>query len=469
METDMRVKGIQYVFALFTLAALLFLNANVGQAASKEPIKVKVGTSISVAKTKAYYRSTDKSIAYVDADGLVTAKKRGKATIKIIKDGKITNQPIKVVKNGCKKDYVDVSSGEIKVIQNETILQPTETGIGYEVKLVLKNEGTATPKKVILTGKVGDKTLTFRVTNLAAGKKTTLTATGTTESESVDGEVLLQTLSVYSRKMITIYDYNTQKTSYDWGTKDKTAPVFEGFVEENSYNQNMPYMLVYSDDKDYDYFKYVKAVDDRGGKVKLNVNTKKVNFKKNGVYKIKYTAKDEAGNVAKTWAKLEVRKPTNLDKYADELLKTIIKKDSWSDLRKLTAIYNYTRGHISYTGYSDKSSWEKEAVRGIKNGKGDCFTFYSIARALLTRAGYPNIEITRYRGAGHHWWNMVYVYDGWYHYDCCPRTGGGRFCLLTDEQLTKYSKSHGDIFIWNYDIMPKTPKKKLTTVFKTGY
>ncbi|MBR4761420.1 MAG: transglutaminase, partial [Clostridia bacterium] len=49
-----------------------------------------------------------------------------------------------------------------------------------------------------------------------------------------------------------------------------------------------------------------------------------------------------------------------------------------STAEKLKAVFDYTRGHVRYVGNSDKSDWRKEAVRGFKTGKGDCFTFYSV-------------------------------------------------------------------------------------------
>lgn len=92
---------------------------------------------------------------------------------------------------------------------------------------------------------------------------------------------------------------------------------------------------------------------------------------------------------------------------ADTVLGRIIKKTG--RIGKSDCYYNYTRGHIAYTGNSNKSSWEKEASNGLRYGRGDCFTYYCVSRALLTRAGIPNIEVTRVQGYGHHWWNMAYV------------------------------------------------------------
>lgn len=244
------------------------------------------------------------------------------------------------------------------------------------------------------------------------------------------------------------------------GKPDTKAPVISGFVGKNSYCGKFPYMVVYSDDKNYDYFKYVKAKDDRDKKVSLTVDTGKVNFKKSGIYTITYTATDSSGNSSRKKARIQVRVPNNVDMLADQVLDRITKK-SWSKYKKAKAIYDYTRNTINYTGFSDKTDWEAEAERGFTFGDGDCFNYYAVARALLTRIGIPNIEVTRYKGEGHHWWSKVYIKGGWYHYDCFPRTAGAKFCMVTDKQLTDYDieTNKNRRYIWNYKKIPKSPKK----------
>ena len=268
------------------------------------------------------------------------------------------------------------------------------------------------------------------------------------------------------RDRVSTYRYASDKLSSDYATPDKKAPEIRGFVGKNSYNGSIPYQTIYSDqEKTYDYFKYVYAQDNRDAKITLKVDTSKVNFKKKGTYTITYTAEDKAGNVSKKTAKIAVRVNDSLDQMADTVLGRIIKKD-WSDRKKATAIYNYTRGHIAYTGNSNKSSWEKEASNGLRYGRGDCFTYYCVSRALLTRAGIPNIEVTRVQGYGHHWWNMAYVNGGFYHFDTCPRKAGGRFCLVTDAQLKNYSATVGKrSHIWAYSQKPKSPEKVLSSIF----
>ena len=49
------------------------------------------------------------------------------------------------------------------------------------------------------------------------------------------------------------------------------------------------------------------------------------------------------------------------------------------------AIFDYCYSNIIYTGTSDKTDWKSEAYRGLTEGVGDCFTFYSASYALLLK------------------------------------------------------------------------------------
>lgn len=462
------MKGLTVVRAcVFVLAAFLIL----GIPAVSQAKVVKLGTSFSVEEPDATYSSDDDSIACVNASGRVTAKKIGITTVSVNRDGDNRKKKVRIVANAGKKTYVNVCTGEVDLLENEVFYDDddqTDAGSAYEALLRVKNRGDRAASKVIVKASLGGVELTFRIGKLRAGATKTATITGYTTA--VQAQLQPMKLYVYSRKMCTVYNYATEKTSFRYGGPDTIPPKITGFIGKNSYNRDgkkklMPYQVIYSgEEEEYDFFQYVKGIDERKGKVKLTVNTSKVDFGTTGNYTITYTATDKAGNQSKAKAKIAVRVPQEVDQYAERILKTLI-KESWSAKRKYQAIYNYTRNHISYVGNSDKSSWEQEAVNGIENGVGDCYTYYSLARALLTRAGLPNIEVTRVRGAGHHWWSMVYLKGGWYHYDCGPRRAGGRFCLLTDRQLKSYSAAHNDIYIWDYDGKPKTPKKKISNIY----
>lgn len=491
-------KGIGYALAVCILSTMYTLSIpTISRAAGTTPKKLKLGTSFSVATKNATYGSSDEEIAYVNTAGFVTGKKQGEATIRIKSGDKITKRKVTVIANGQKKKGVKVCTGEIALVRNVVTYslvrsekdqynpvdvssqEQGEIRYHYSAVLEIENNGEEDAEKVTMDAEIAGQKVTLSFGKVSGGDYATAVAEGdipasqvpglaqsqeSAMAEYITGQLSCRKLKVYSAKMYTLYDYEQKKTSYHWATADTTPPVITGFVGKNSFNQKMPYQVVYGNDKGYDFFQYVTASDDREGKVALKVDKKKVKFGKPGIYTITYVAKDKAGNVSRKNAKIQVRKEKEVDALADQVLSVIIRKH-WTNKQKAVAIYNYTRKHILYVGTSNKKGWEQEAIHGIRYGRGDCFTYYAVARALLTRAGIPNIEVTRYRGAGHHWWNMVYIGKGWYHFDCGPRIGGGRFCLLTDAQLTQYSRTHGNKYIWNYKKIPKSPKKRFSSIF----
>lgn len=457
--------------------------------------RVKIGQCISVRQDGATYKSSNRKIATVSKDGCVTTKSKGKVTISIIKDGETKKKTFEIVKNA-KKPALKVCADDIVItgtqvrleetivpqepsvpqkpetenpaaVSTETVIPvPEPVTCRYTIEVHIKNSSSCNAGSIELKGKIAEQDVTLNYKSLGAKKTAVLTVSFVTDRELENPEFELTSTKVRSGGMYHFRDYEKNKMSYTYATEDTEAPVITGFVEKNSYNEGIPYMTVYKNRADkFDYFKYVKATDDRDTKVKLTVDTSKVNFNKKGTYDITYIAEDKAGNVTKKKAKIAVRVNDEYDRYADQILNSIIKKD-WSDTKKAIAIYDYVRGHMGYVEHSDHSSWEKAAVNAIRYGRGDCFSYYAISRLLLTRAGIPNIRVNRVRGAGRHYWNMAYVQGGFYHFDTCPRRAGGRFCLVTDDQLKWYSAHEGhNSHIWAYDKKPKSPKKKISSIF----
>ena len=260
-----------------------------------------------------------------------------------------------------------------------------------------------------------------------------------------------------------LYVYNGKKDTgtLKWGKKDKKAPVFSGWVGKESIYNKEPIRICYSDrKKTYKFKDHVSAVDDRDGKVSFKVDTSKIRWNKEGIYKIYYTAKDRAGNVGKAYAKVQVYVTGTAENVADEVLRSVINK-SWSEEKKLRAIYRYTKGHCSYVDTGSHTDWRKAGLNGIRYQSGDCFTYYAVAKLLISRAGIYNLTVTRFPAySSHHWWNLVYVRDGWYHLDTTPRHRAGEFCLVTDEQLRSYST--GTTFAFDQKKYPKRAKKKIS-------
>lgn len=127
------------------------------------------------------------------------------------------------------------------------------------------------------------------------------------------------------------------------------------------------------------------------------------------------------------------------------VLKEII-TDGMTPVEQTRAVFDYAHDSIAYTGSSDKSDWEAGACEGLTDGKGDCFTYYAVSRALLTALGIDNLPVERTGGETHHYWNLVNCGNGWYHFDACPRSSrlpDFFSFLFTDQQAADFTAEAG--------------------------
>ena len=151
----------------------------------------------------------------------------------------------------------------------------------------------------------------------------------------------------------------------------------------------------------------------------------------NNYKKPTYIAPDEL----KTESELQVAQ------MADTVLAGIV-NDSMTKTEKARAIYAWVRKNFRYVNFSEKGDWVAAAYNGFRTKRGDCYTYYSVSLALLSRCGIPSIEMIR--TDNHHWWNLIDCGYGWYHFDACPRSEGGVFCLLTDAEIQHHSDTIGE-------------------------
>jgi hypothetical protein len=152
-----------------------------------------------------------------------------------------------------------------------------------------------------------------------------------------------------------------------------------------------------------------------------------------------------------------------LERLADEILAKITTPDM--TLReKAWEIYQYINKHITYTNYSDKTDWMKEAYNGIVNGVGDCFTYFSMSELFLNRIGIKTMRVERLTkpGENRHFWHLVNYGEGWYHFDACIHRPPLVSFMLTDAELDAYSARVGkDNYYYRFDKSnyPRTPEK----------
>ncbi len=228
---------------------------------------------------------------------------------------------------------------------------------------------------------------------------------------------------------------------------DEEAPVISGVSDLS--------VLVGSS---ISYKKNVTVTDNCPERLSFTVDNSAVNLSVEGVYPITYIARDYAGNETTAEANVTVR-PRVYDEnevyaMADAVLARIITPEM-SPLDKVHAIYNYNRSHISYLSHSEKGNWVRAAYEGLADGKGDCYVYACTAKALLTRAGIANMDIAKIPSRTSHFWNLVDIGEGWYHFDTTPRKDHPTIIMWSEAQLMEYSAIHYGSHNYDHSLYPQ--------------
>ncbi len=197
------------------------------------------------------------------------------------------------------------------------------------------------------------------------------------------------------------------------------------------------------------YLAEVSAADNCDGAIDVAVDASKVDPTRKGNYPVTYTATDRAGNAVTKTVTFRFVAAKVSDERAQAVADKIIAKILTDDMtlaEQIEAIYDYVFRNVRYSARSNKQDWRSEAVRGLTTGRGDCFTSYAAARLLLERTDAQIISVQRYPNP-HHYWLLVNIGTGWYHFDACRAYTGKRRCFMwTDAQTRRYSRSY-----WSYD------------------
>lgn len=202
----------------------------------------------------------------------------------------------------------------------------------------------------------------------------------------------------------------------------------------------------------------------------LRVNNDDVKPNEAGTYKVIYTATDKTGNVSSVEVTFrfgkedELNTDIELEKYVTKVANSIF-KEGMSDAKKVRAIYDWCRAHIGYSGHSTKDNYKAAAVRGFKNRAGDCYTYFACSKALFEYCGIQNKDVVKVKvssSESSHYWSLVDIGSGWYHFDSTPRKGGFNGFMLTDKQLSDYSGKHKNSHRYDTSAYPATPKAKFS-------
>ena len=231
------------------------------------------------------------------------------------------------------------------------------------------------------------------------------------------------------------------------------------------------------------YREGVTVTDDKDADIKLHIDSSAVDLNTTGTYPVIYSAVDSGGNRTEVAVTLTVAPATlaagqdertvdtveNLGNITEEQVNALadnilarITNAGMSQKEKAKAIYDYVHTHIRYVGTSDKSSWVIGAYVGFTRGRGDCYNYFACSKALLTRAGIPNVDLRRVGGTTRHYWQLVNVGEGYYHFDTCPHPAGYPLYsfLLTEQQVRDYTQQVSAVrqnyFVYDYASCPVT-------------
>lgn len=189
----------------------------------------------------------------------------------------------------------------------------------------------------------------------------------------------------------------------------------------------------------------ITVTDNHDAEVELVVDSSEVNLQELGSYNVVYSATDSAGNEATRTIKLTVAMPSEVtqeavDLLADQVLEKITTPEM-TGYEKAEAIFKW----VHSMGYVDKNNHDdpiQAAYDGLYKRSGDCYTYAITSQILLTHAGIDNILIEKIPTRRLHFWNLINLGEGWYHFDACRRSDGKSFFYVDDETLMRYSNAH---------------------------
>jgi hypothetical protein len=189
------------------------------------------------------------------------------------------------------------------------------------------------------------------------------------------------------------------------------------------------------------------------GKVKLKLYRGNIiKFGSSSPYELPDVPRTEAAKARKVSLPADpAAAKKELDRQLDRIMKDIL-TEGMSQKDKAWAIFSYIREHVDYVNTSEKGDYVRSALQAILQGQGDCYSYFSVAKAMLTFAGIKNMDIERIpEGDKLHYWNLVDLEDGhgWYHYDTTPRIDHPTIFLWDDATIKAYSDARYNCH--NYD------------------
>lgn len=211
----------------------------------------------------------------------------------------------------------------------------------------------------------------------------------------------------------------------------------------------------------------VSVTDNSGEDISIEIDNSEVDLSNVGAYTVRYSARDSAGNVSEANRIVYVTEelpPSDEEVlaiaeqiYNEKILTSKYVKDVNSKYDIAYGIYKWCYNNITFDlAGTDRSKGPlKLAYEGFTTLKGDCYTYMITAKYLFRVAGIDTVEVTRlrYEGESNHFWLLVDVGDGYYHFDATTRsTGRGTDTfMLTDAEIAKFCEKFNVPHYFRFD------------------
>ena len=205
------------------------------------------------------------------------------------------------------------------------------------------------------------------------------------------------------------------------------------------------------------------TVTDDSGHATLEVDSSQVDTGVPGEYTVTYIATDPSGNTATATAQVHVSGVAEADvaRMADEVLSSII-EPGMTDRDKAYAIHQWVKLHIVYYNTGEKEGVIEGAYNGLATHRGDCYTYYALAKYLLDKVGIDTV-IDLQREPGHretHYWMLLNLGEGWYHFDATPvhslyQPHDG--FMMTESEAQNFAIKWGnpEYYVYQKDMIPE--------------
>lgn len=192
------------------------------------------------------------------------------------------------------------------------------------------------------------------------------------------------------------------------------------------------------------YKKDVSVWDNSGEILEIEVDSHEVFSNIPGQYPVYYYAKDSSQNegvAVSTITILQGHVATEEEaaQLAEELLHVIITEDM-EPLEQAKAIFDWCHENIQSAANATKEDMIQGVYDGIHYKVGDCYTYFATSSYLLSACGIDNLPVSRKSDDITHYWSLVNIGNGWYHFDCFHQLEGFKCFMQTDAQVKAYSE-----------------------------